>query len=107
MLDKKFTLTNFQEDKPTFRTFTLGFIDETFNRKVAIEFTTRHCEIDEMYVDVYDGAHGMKLHSFVYSNPYSRCDQDLEDYSQKERYRNLCLEVLDCATTTLFLSEGI
>lgn len=107
MSHKKFTLTNFQEEKPTIRTFTLGFIDNTYNRKVAIEFSTRHCEVDEMYVDVYDGAHGMRLYAFTYLNPYQRCNDEIENYNEKERYRKLCLDVLDCATTTLFLSEGI
>lgn len=107
MSDTKFQLTSFQEEKPTFRVFTLGFTDNKYNRKVKVRFETRHGELDRMDVDVHDGAHGLILYAFGYNMPYLGCKDNSKDYEQRERYRRLCLEVINCATTTLFLSEGI
>lgn len=105
--DTKFDLTSFQEEKPTFRVFTLGFTDKMYNRPVQVRFTTRHGELDNMEVDVHDKAHGFRLYGLFFDAPFERCSDEIEDRENAERYRKLCLEVINCATTTLFLSEGI
>lgn len=102
MSDTKFTLLSLQEEKQTVRLFNLSFTENEFKRRVAVNFSTRNNEVEEMTVRVYDGAHGFLIGKFYYPNPHFG-----KDNAEEERYRKLCLEVTDCAATTLFISEGV